>query len=68
MGGGGPNFLLHISSSWVNSSWHAEFQLPGRSGSWVSMVEDNKTTTKQQNNSSVLRGTLASAKSLAELG
>ena len=32
MGGGGKTiFLFHISSSWVNCSWHAKFQLRGRS-------------------------------------
>ena len=40
---GGPKCWLHISCSWVNCSWHKEFQLPGRSiyyysgrpGGWV---------------------------------
>ena len=33
---------LHIYPSWVNSIWHAEFQLPGRPGSWVSMMKGTK--------------------------
>ena len=50
MGGGGgggagdPNFFLYISSSWVEISLHAKFQLPSMSGSASFMVGDKKTT------------------------
>ena len=37
-----PNFCLDISSSWVEISLHAEFQLPSMPRSGSSMVGDNK--------------------------
>ena len=47
-GSGDPNFFLDISSSWVEISLHAKFQLPSMSGSGSFMVGDNKKTTKRQ--------------------
>ena len=35
-----PFFLLDISSSWVEKSLHAKFQLPSTSGSGSFMVGD----------------------------
>ena len=53
---GAPNFFLDISSSWVEISLHAEFQLPSMPGSG----EDNNT------NSVELEASLATAE--AEVG
>jgi hypothetical protein len=57
-------FFLDISSSWVEISLHAKFQLPSMPRSGSSMVGDK---TKQQNNNSVeLEASLAPAE--AEVG
>ena len=39
-----PNFCVHISSSWVERSLHAEFQLNGLHGSGSFMVVEAKKT------------------------
>ena len=65
MGGGGlgdPNFCFDISSSWVERSLQAKFQLPRLPGTCSSMVVE--TTTKQ--NSVELEASLAPAE--AEVG
>ena len=41
-GSGDPNFFLDISSSWVEISLHAKFQLPSMSGSGSFMVGDKQ--------------------------
>jgi hypothetical protein len=64
-GGGGqvpPFFLSHISSSWVERSLHAKFQLPRLPGSGSSMVLDKKA----KQNSVELEASLAPAE--AEVG
>ena len=51
LGGGGsgdPNFFLDISSSWVERSLHAKFQLPRLPRSGSSMVGDKQQKTRQQ--------------------
>ena len=50
---------LHISLNCVSFGLHAKFELPGRSRSCVSMVEEKKKKEKLL----VLRATLASAQS-----
>ena len=57
---GDPNFFLDISSSWVERSLHAKFQLPRLPGSGSIMVVDKK------NQSVELLASLAPAK--AEVG
>ena len=41
------NLFLDISSSWVETSLHAEFQLPSLPGSGSSMVGDKKNNNKK---------------------
>ena len=57
-----PNVVLDISSSWVERSLHAKFQLPRLPRSGSSMVGDKNKTT----NSVELEATLAPAE--AEVG
>ena len=58
-------FFLDISSSWVERSLHAEFQLPRLPRSGSSMVGD-KQNKKQDNNLVELEASLAPAE--AEVG
>ena len=46
-----PNFVLDISSRWVERSFYAEFQLPTLPGSGSFMVGDSRK--QQHNNNSV---------------
>ena len=68
MGGSGdPIFFLDISSSLVERSLHAKFQLPRLPRSGSSMVGDKKNkTTENKKNSVELYATLAPAE--AEVG
>ena len=56
-GAGDPNFVLDISSSWVERSLHAKFQLPRLPRSGSSMVGDKN----KKQNSVELEATLAPA-------
>ena len=60
-----PIFFLDISSSWVEISLHAEFQLPSMPISGSSMVGDKQKTTTTTN-SVELEASLAPAE--AEVG
>jgi hypothetical protein len=58
-GGGGDDTILDISSSWVERSLHAKFQLLRLPRSGSSMVVETTTKTTKQNNSVELEATLA---------